>query len=63
MLAPIGNGGDSLLIVAGYATPAMVSQFVTDADNRFGRRILIDLVVGMVGRDGSPNKTTRVFSH
>lgn len=52
LLDPIGEGADRLLVVSGYATPAMASRMLTDAKDTAKRNVDITLVVGMVGFEG-----------
>lgn len=52
LLEPASAGADRLLVVSGYATPAMASRLLTDLGARVGHSVAIDLIVGMVGYEG-----------
>jgi len=52
LLVALRDGADRLLVVSGYASPATASKLLSDAGTRFKRDLRVDLIVGMVGRDG-----------
>lgn len=52
LLEPALAGADRLLVVSGYATPAMASRLLTDLGDRVDHAVAVELVVGMVGYEG-----------
>ena len=52
LLNPAVAGADRLLVVSGYATPAMASKLLTDVHELVKHPVAIELVVGMVGYEG-----------
>lgn len=52
LLRPVGEGADSLLVVSGYASSAMVNDHIEKALNETGKSICIRLIVGMAAKDG-----------
>lgn len=52
LLNPAVAGADRLLVVSGYATPAMASRLLTDLHGLVKNSVSIELVVGMVGYEG-----------
>lgn len=52
LLNPAVAGADRLLVISGYATPAMASRLLTDVHGLVGHTVAVELVVGMVGYEG-----------
>lgn len=52
LLHPVNHGADSLLVVSGYASSAMVNDHIERVAKETGKSISIRLVVGMAGKDG-----------
>ncbi|MBR0222016.1 MAG: NgoFVII family restriction endonuclease [Synergistaceae bacterium] len=52
LIEPVANGADSLRILSGYAANTMVSWHFGEIQERFGKNINIDLIIGMCGKDG-----------
>lgn len=61
LLAPASNGADQLLVVSGYASPAMAWRHMSEVKRLTGRVISLELVVGMTGLDGLPIGTHMGF--
>lgn len=62
LLAPAQEGADSLSVLTGYATPAMLSRHRGDLTALLGRTVALDLIVGMAGNDGLPKVWHSGFS-
>lgn len=52
LFKPIKEGADSLKIIAGYATPSMVSWFLKECESLQKNKIKVNLIIGMVIKDG-----------
>lgn len=52
LFEPLRSGADKLCILAGYATPNMVSWFIKNLEKFASRPIDLSLIVGMVPFDG-----------
>jgi len=61
LINPVRSGADRLLVVSGYASPIIASQLLTDALDQFRRKLAIEIVVGMTGKDGVPMDMHRGF--
>ena len=63
LLSPIEDGADSLKIISGYASPAMVDWHLTaiSEDERIQRQIDISLILGMARQDGIGSDTHREY--
>lgn len=47
LLKPPAEGADKLWVVSGFATPTMASTHLDQVGHRLGKRISVDLIVGM----------------
>lgn len=52
LIQPAMQGANRLMIVSGYATPAMASRLLTDLNSQVDHPIDIALVIGMTGKEG-----------
>lgn len=52
LLNPMEQGATSLFIVSGYATPAMVYEHFETVEERLGKPLIVNLIIGMATSDG-----------
>ncbi len=63
LIEPIRSGADTLYVVSGYATAAMAFHHFESSKTNFGKRIKINLVVGMCPYDGLSLSNHKAFQH
>lgn len=61
LIEPVNQGADSLKVISGYATSAMAFHHLNHIRRDIGKRIKVDLVVGMTPLDGLSLSNHRGF--
>ena len=51
LLEPVSQGADTLRIISGYASHIMASWHISQVNERIGRSVNIELIVGMCKKD------------